>query len=75
MLASASFNICMLLETCKSNVQSHVVLRVVLQIRDYRKDWNLEVNEPIAGNYYPVCFLCHLSFSKLMLGWRVRERI
>ncbi|KAH9770261.1 alpha-mannosidase [Citrus sinensis] len=24
------------------------------RIRDYRKDWNLEVNQPIAGNYYPV---------------------
>lgn len=24
------------------------------RIRDYRKDWNLEVNEPIAGNYYPI---------------------
>ncbi|KAK2662240.1 hypothetical protein Ddye_000814 [Dipteronia dyeriana] len=24
------------------------------RIRDYRKDWNLEVNQPVAGNYYPV---------------------
>ncbi|KAJ4728880.1 Alpha-mannosidase [Melia azedarach] len=24
------------------------------RIRDYRKDWKLEVNQPIAGNYYPV---------------------
>ncbi|XP_062168660.1 probable alpha-mannosidase At5g13980 [Alnus glutinosa] len=24
------------------------------RIRDYRKDWNLEVNQPIAGNYYPI---------------------
>ncbi|XP_030940374.1 probable alpha-mannosidase At5g13980 [Quercus lobata] len=24
------------------------------RIRDYRKDWDLEVNEPIAGNYYPI---------------------
>ncbi|KAL4634651.1 hypothetical protein ACB092_04G215900 [Castanea dentata] len=24
------------------------------RIRDYRKDWDLEINEPIAGNYYPI---------------------
>ncbi|OMO52365.1 hypothetical protein COLO4_37248 [Corchorus olitorius] len=24
------------------------------RIRDYRKDWNLQVNQPIAGNYYPI---------------------
>ncbi|XP_031277259.1 probable alpha-mannosidase At5g13980 [Pistacia vera] len=24
------------------------------RIRDYRKDWKLEVNQPIAGNYYPI---------------------
>lgn len=29
---------------------------LLLQIRDYRTDWDLEVNEPVAGNYYPVCF-------------------
>ena len=46
----------MLQEACTSNVQLYVILRVVLQIRDYRKDWDLEVNEPIAGNYYPVSF-------------------
>ena len=27
-----------------------------LQIRDYRADWDLQVNQPVAGNYYPVCF-------------------
>lgn len=26
-----------------------------MQLRDYRADWDLEVNQPIAGNYYPVC--------------------
>lgn len=26
----------------------------LLQVRDKRTDWLLEVNEPIAGNYYPV---------------------
>ncbi|KAK2974187.1 hypothetical protein RJ640_021478 [Escallonia rubra] len=24
------------------------------RIRDYRADWDLEVNQPVAGNYYPV---------------------
>ncbi|GMP34293.1 hypothetical protein CsSME_00007221 [Camellia sinensis var. sinensis] len=24
------------------------------RIRDYRADWNLEVNQPVAGNYYPI---------------------
>ncbi|GAV60191.1 Glyco_hydro_38 domain-containing protein/Glyco_hydro_38C domain-containing protein/Alpha-mann_mid domain-containing protein [Cephalotus follicularis] len=24
------------------------------RIRDYRKDWELEVNQPVAGNYYPI---------------------
>ncbi|TYJ42191.1 hypothetical protein E1A91_A03G071800v1 [Gossypium mustelinum] len=23
-------------------------------IRNYRKDWNLDVNQPVAGNYYPI---------------------
>ncbi|KAI9114327.1 hypothetical protein K1719_014555 [Acacia pycnantha] len=26
----------------------------ITRIRNYRKDWNLEVNQPIAGNYYPI---------------------
>ncbi|GLT27153.1 hypothetical protein SLA2020_021770 [Shorea laevis] len=24
------------------------------RIRDFRKDWDLEVNQPVAGNYYPI---------------------
>ncbi|CAL5361757.1 unnamed protein product [Camellia sinensis] len=24
------------------------------RIRDYRADWDLEVNQPVAGNYYPI---------------------
>jgi len=28
---------------------------IAMQIRDYRTDWDLEVNQPAAGNYYPVC--------------------
>ncbi|KAL9257033.1 putative alpha-mannosidase [Drosera capensis] len=26
----------------------------IKRIRDYRADWNLQVNEPVAGNYYPI---------------------
>ncbi|CAI0456276.1 unnamed protein product [Linum tenue] len=26
----------------------------IKRIRDYRTDWNLEVTEPVAGNYYPL---------------------
>ncbi|KAJ1407827.1 Glycosyl hydrolase family 38, C-terminal [Sesbania bispinosa] len=26
----------------------------IKRIRDYRTDWDLEVNQPIAGNYYPI---------------------
>lgn len=40
-----------------SNFQQQMKERIFcLQIRDYRTDWNLEVNQPAAGNYYPVCF-------------------
>ncbi|XP_058102931.1 alpha-mannosidase At3g26720-like isoform X2 [Magnolia sinica] len=26
----------------------------IKRIRDYRKDWDLQVNQPVAGNYYPI---------------------
>ncbi|KAL9241822.1 hypothetical protein vseg_015886 [Gypsophila vaccaria] len=26
----------------------------IKRIRDYRSDWNLLVNQPVAGNYYPI---------------------
>ncbi|XP_047309864.1 probable alpha-mannosidase At5g13980 [Impatiens glandulifera] len=26
----------------------------IKRVRDYRADWNLKVDEPIAGNYYPI---------------------
>ncbi|GAV59511.1 Glyco_hydro_38 domain-containing protein/Glyco_hydro_38C domain-containing protein/Alpha-mann_mid domain-containing protein [Cephalotus follicularis] len=26
----------------------------IKRVRDYRTDWNLEVNQPVAGNYYPI---------------------
>ncbi|XVF08603.1 hypothetical protein REPUB_Repub07fG0017200 [Reevesia pubescens] len=31
------------------------------RIRDYRKDWNLEVNQPVAGNYYPINLGMHIK--------------
>lgn len=36
-------------EILKSNI-------MVLQVRDYREDWNLTVTQLVAGNYYPVIF-------------------
>ncbi|KAE8717122.1 Alpha-mannosidase [Hibiscus syriacus] len=26
----------------------------IKRVRDFRKDWELQVNQPIAGNYYPI---------------------
>ncbi|XP_022774192.1 alpha-mannosidase At3g26720-like isoform X2 [Durio zibethinus] len=26
----------------------------IKRIRDFRKDWDLQVNQPVAGNYYPI---------------------
>ncbi|CAM6125814.1 unnamed protein product [Calypogeia fissa] len=31
------------------------------RVRDYREDWNLEVSEPVAGNYYPLNLGAYLS--------------
>ncbi|PRQ16859.1 putative alpha-mannosidase [Rosa chinensis] len=33
----------------------------IQRIRDYRKDWDLEVNQPVAGNYYPLSVLVDRS--------------
>ncbi|KAL6195936.1 hypothetical protein ACLB2K_031553 [Fragaria x ananassa] len=33
------------------------------KVRDYRADWNLSVNQPVAGNYYPVIFLTLLNLG------------
>lgn len=45
----------------KTNIQSNKTFFTdsngrdfIERIRNYRKDWNLEVNEPVAGNYYPI---------------------
>lgn len=41
---------------------------MVLQVRDYRADWNLSVNQPVAGNYYPVIFLTLTNTHTLELA-------
>ncbi|KAJ4838393.1 hypothetical protein Tsubulata_017421, partial [Turnera subulata] len=42
------------------------------RIRDYRKDWNLQVNQPVAGNYYPIVGKYYLRIDPLNEGakWR-----
>ncbi|RWW86298.1 hypothetical protein BHE74_00004928 [Ensete ventricosum] len=37
-----------------------------LQVRDYRSEWELQVNQPVAGNYYPVglwFYICIVLFQ------------
>uniref|UniRef100_A0A1J3IV57 Alpha-mannosidase n=1 Tax=Noccaea caerulescens TaxID=107243 RepID=A0A1J3IV57_NOCCA len=36
----------------------------IKRIRDYRSDWNLEVNQPVAGNYYPINHGIYLQDSE-----------
>ncbi|XP_071733945.1 probable alpha-mannosidase At5g13980 isoform X1 [Rutidosis leptorrhynchoides] len=38
------------------------------RIRDYRADWKLEVNQPIAGNYYPINLGMYLKDDKSELS-------
>ncbi|KAL8230467.1 hypothetical protein R6Q57_000250 [Mikania cordata] len=38
------------------------------RIRDYRTDWDLEVNQPIAGNYYPINLGIYLKDEKSELS-------
>lgn len=40
------------------SIVRHLMLSNDLQIRDFRTDWELQVNQPVAGNYYPVCLFC-----------------
>ncbi|XP_042519193.1 alpha-mannosidase At3g26720-like [Macadamia integrifolia] len=49
------------------------------RIRDYRTDWDLQVNQPIAGNYYPVCFpytynydICSMFYVIICLSTTIR---
>lgn len=36
----------------------------IKRIRDYRTDWELEVNQPIAGNYYPINLGIYMKDNK-----------
>ncbi|KAF5479242.1 hypothetical protein F2P56_000079 [Juglans regia] len=38
----------------KRDQQSGTMITRGPKIRDYRTDWDLEVNQPVAGNYYPI---------------------
>ncbi|XVF57696.1 hypothetical protein PTKIN_Ptkin07bG0002700 [Pterospermum kingtungense] len=36
----------------------------IKRIRDFRTDWDLEVNQPVAGNYYPINLGIYMQDSK-----------
>ncbi|KAI4350436.1 hypothetical protein L6164_004892 [Bauhinia variegata] len=36
----------------------------IKRIRDYRTDWDLEVNQPVAGNYYPINLGIYMKDNK-----------
>nr|KJB76311.1 hypothetical protein B456_012G082700 [Gossypium raimondii] len=36
----------------------------IKRIRDFRTDWDLEVNQPVAGNYYPINLGIYIRDSK-----------
>ncbi|GMH06556.1 hypothetical protein Nepgr_008396 [Nepenthes gracilis] len=38
------------------------------RIRDHREDWNLTVNEPVAGNYYPINLGIYVTDNKSELS-------
>ncbi|KAG5523153.1 hypothetical protein RHGRI_035091 [Rhododendron griersonianum] len=44
------------------------------RIRDYRADWDLQVNQPVAGNYYPVAVGGGLGVREVLAGRGVGER-
>ncbi|KAK9108609.1 hypothetical protein Syun_024620 [Stephania yunnanensis] len=37
----------------------------IKRIRDYREDWDLQVNQPVSGNYYPVGIYMQDSTTEL----------
>nr|GEY53800.1 probable alpha-mannosidase At5g13980 [Tanacetum cinerariifolium] len=45
------------------------------RIRDYRTDWKLEVNQPVAGNYYPINLGMYLKDDKSELSILVDRSI
>ncbi|KAL2529274.1 Glycosyl hydrolase family 38 protein [Forsythia ovata] len=40
----------------------------IKRIRDYRTDWDLKVNEPAAGNYYPINLGIYIGDNKTELS-------
>nr|XP_012569187.1 probable alpha-mannosidase At5g13980 [Cicer arietinum] len=36
----------------------------IKRVRDYREDWDLEVNQPVAGNYYPINLGIYIKDNK-----------
>ncbi|XP_009386958.2 alpha-mannosidase isoform X1 [Musa acuminata AAA Group] len=38
------------------------------RVRDYREDWNLEVTQPVAGNYYPLNLGIYMTDGKSELS-------
>ncbi|KAG4927436.1 hypothetical protein JHK85_053922 [Glycine max] len=40
----------------------------IKRIRDFRTDWDLQVNQPIAGNYYPVNLGIYVQDSSMELS-------
>ncbi|XP_057982566.1 alpha-mannosidase At3g26720 [Malania oleifera] len=37
----------------------------IKRIRDYRTDWDLQVNQPVAGNYYPINLGIYIEDSSM----------
>ncbi|RWR73136.1 alpha-mannosidase-like protein isoform X1 [Cinnamomum micranthum f. kanehirae] len=47
----------------------------IKRIRDYRSDWNLQVNQPVAGNYYPINLGIYMEDSQKELSVMVDRAI
>ncbi|GAB4848626.1 hypothetical protein Ancab_003333 [Ancistrocladus abbreviatus] len=41
---------------------------LIRRIRDYRADWDLEVNQPVAGNYYPINLGIYIADDSMELS-------
>jgi len=44
----------------------HKVL--LLQVRNFREDWDLQVTQPVAGNYYPVRKSSHFQNETIYMS-------
>ncbi|KAG1331603.1 putative alpha-mannosidase [Cocos nucifera] len=40
----------------------------IKRIRDYRSDWELQVNQPVAGNYYPINLGIYMEDNSMELS-------